>query len=78
MKKKPKGLLTRPLTRRVRYVLPLVIVFFFTVDLYAQDNGKKASVYFKHASLRQVFTELEKQYGLNFSYNETNLALYDR
>ena len=78
MKKKPKGLLKRPLTRRVRNVLPLVIAFFLTMDLHAQDSGRKASVHFKHANLRQVFTELEKQFGLSFSYNETNLALYGR
>jgi iron complex outermembrane receptor protein len=70
MKKTRKGLLKRQLT--------LVVVFLLTVNLYAQDSGKRASVHFKQASLRQVFTELEKQFGLSFSYNETNVALYDR
>src|ERR1700759_2721401 len=46
--------------------------------LYAQGTGKKATVRFRHASLRQAFAELEKQFGLNFSYNETNIALYDK
>jgi hypothetical protein len=46
--------------------------------LLAQDPGKKATIHFRHASLRQAFTELEKQYGLNFSYNETNIAMYDK
>lgn len=48
--------------------------------LYAQAQApaKKATILFKHASLRQAFTEIEKQFGLNFSYNETNIALYDK
>jgi TonB-linked SusC/RagA family outer membrane protein len=78
MKKKPEGLLKRPLTRRVGDVLPLVVAFFLTVNLYAQEPEKKASVHFKHANLRQVFIELEKEFGLSFSYNETNLALYGK
>jgi len=44
--------------------------------LLAQDPGKKATIRFKHASLRQAFIEIEKQFGLNFSYNESNIALY--
>lgn len=46
--------------------------------LYAQEIGKKATVRFRHASLRQAFTELEKKFGLNFSYNERNISLYDQ
>ena len=46
--------------------------------LHAQDPGKKATVHFRHVNLRQAFTELEKKYGLYFSYNENNLALYTK
>jgi len=59
-------------------ILLLFIVLPTISGLYAQDTGKKASVNFRHASLRQVFTEMEKQYALNFSYNEANIALYDK
>src|SRR5882762_3427650 len=62
----------------MKQILLLVIVLSIISGLYAQDTGKKASVNFRHVSLRQVFTEIEKQYGLNFSYNEANIALYDK
>jgi len=54
----------------------LFIVLAATLGLHAQDSGKKATVHFRHASLRQAFIQMEKTYGLNFSYNENNLALY--
>ena len=56
----------------------LFIVLAAIPGVYAQGSGKKATVHFRHASLRQAFIELEKQYGLNFSYNENNLALYTK
>ena len=56
----------------------IFIVLAANQGLYAQDSGKKANVHFRHAGLRQAFTELEKKYDLNFSYNETNLALYTK
>src|SRR4051794_40154856 len=59
-------------------ILLLFTVLSILSDGYTQDTSKKASVNFKHASLRQVFTEMEKQYGQNFSYNEANIALYDK
>jgi len=58
--------------------LLLFMILAAIPGLYAQGPGKKATVRFRHASLRQAFTELEKQFGLNFSYNETNIALYDK
>jgi len=58
--------------------LPLFIVLSALPALHAQDTGKKATVHFRHASLRQAFAELEKQFGLSFSYNETNIALYGK
>ena len=61
----------------MKKLLLLFIVLSAIPDLLlAQDPGKKATIRFRHASFRQAFTELEKQYGLNFSYNENNLALY--
>ncbi|GGB03452.1 SusC/RagA family TonB-linked outer membrane protein [Puia dinghuensis] len=61
-----------------KLLLLLFIVLAAMPGLYAQDSGKKATVHFKHSSLRQAFVELEKQYGLNFSYNESNIGLYDK
>ena len=60
--------------------LLLLFIFLSTIPglLQAQDAGKKATVHFRHASLRQAFAEIEKQYGLNFSYNEANIALYTK
>ncbi|HVU99680.1 MAG TPA: SusC/RagA family TonB-linked outer membrane protein [Puia sp.] len=54
------------------------IVLAANQGLYAQDSGKKATVRFRHANLRQAFAQLEKTYGLYFSYNENNLALYGK
>ena len=63
----------------MKKLLLLFIVLFALPDLLlAQDPGRKATVRFRHASLRQAFTQLEKQYGLNFSYNENNLSLYTK
>ena len=62
----------------MKQILLLFIIISAISGLYAQDTGKKATVNFKHASLRQAFVEMEKQYGLNFSYNEANIALYDK
>src|ERR1700743_2547520 len=58
--------------------LLLFLILTAIPGLYGQGPGKKATVRFRHSSLRQAFIELEKQFGLNFSYNETNIALYDR
>src|ERR1700761_1285537 len=58
--------------------LLLFMILAAIPGLYAQDPGKKATIRFRHASLRQAFIELEKQFGINFSYNETNIALYDK
>src|SRR6516225_5465101 len=46
--------------------------------LYAQDSSRRVDVHFRHVTLQQAFAELEKQFGLNFSYNETNIRLYSR
>lgn len=62
----------------VKNVLSFLVAFFVAINLHSQDGGKRANVHFKHASLRQVFTELEKQFGISFSYNETNIALYGK
>ena len=62
----------------IRLFLLFIVLSSIPDLLPAQDPGKKETVHFKHASLRQAFTQLEKQYGLNFSYKETNIALYDR
>jgi iron complex outermembrane receptor protein len=58
--------------------LLLFMILAAIPGLYAQGPGKTATVRFRHATLRQAFTELEKQFGLNFSYNEANITLYDR
>ena len=47
-------------------------------SLHAQDIEKKISVRFRHSTLQQAFSELEKQLGLNFSYNEANIRLYEK
>lgn len=62
----------------MKKLLVLFIALSAIRGLDAQDSGKKAAVHFRHANLRQAFTELEKQYGLYFSYNESNLALYTK
>jgi len=59
-------------------VLPLLILFSGLTCLHGQDVGKKITIHFRHASLRQAFTEMEKQFGLNFSYNESNIQLYGK
>jgi len=61
-----------------KLLLLFIVLSWIPGLLPAQDPAKKATVRFRHASLRQAFTQLEKQYGLNFSYNENNLALYTK
>src|ERR1700743_147184 len=63
---------------RMKKFLLLSMMLAAIPGLYAQQPGKKTTIRFRHASLRQAFTELEKQFGLNFSYNERNIALYDK
>ena len=46
--------------------------------LHAQDTTRRVDVHFRHATLPQAFAELEKQFGLNFSYNESNIRLYSK
>ncbi len=48
------------------------------ICLHAQDTARRADVHFRHISLQQAFTELEKQFGFNFSYNENNIRLYSK
>lgn len=64
--------------RREAWTLPLLLLFSGITCLHGQDIGKKTTVHFKHASLRQAFTELERQFGISFSYNERNLQLYEK
>ena len=46
--------------------------------LHAQDTTRRVDVHFRHATLQQAFAVLEKQFGLNFSYNESNIRLYSK
>ncbi|HEX9512526.1 MAG TPA: SusC/RagA family TonB-linked outer membrane protein [Puia sp.] len=64
--------------RREALFLPLLILLSGITCLYGQDIGKKTTVHFKHASLRQAFTEMERQFGISFSYNERNIQLYEK
>ena len=70
--------LKKTLTRAAGRAIPLLILLSGLTGLRGQDTGKKTTVQFKHASLRQAFSTLEKQFSLSFSYNENNLRLYDK
>ena len=62
--------------KKKRFALSLLFLLLWMTCVRAQDTGKKITVQFKHVTLQQAFTELEKQFGLHFSYNETNIRLY--
>jgi iron complex outermembrane receptor protein len=78
MKKRRREGLKKNLNRLGKMALPLWILLSVVTCLQAQDTGKRTTVHFRHATLQQVFTELEKQFGLNFSYNESNIRLYEK
>ncbi|MBS1603508.1 MAG: SusC/RagA family TonB-linked outer membrane protein [Bacteroidetes bacterium] len=62
--------------KKAVFLFSLLLSGYFC--LYAQDLPRRADVRIRHATLQQAFAELERQFGLNFSYNETNIRLYSR
>lgn len=78
MDKKGREAVKKALTRVVRTALPLLILLTGITGLRAQDIEKRTNVHFSHASLRQALSELERQFGLSFSYNEKNMQLYEK
>src|ERR1700754_1443292 len=56
----------------------LLSLLWGTTCLHAQDTTRRVDVHFRHATLQQAFAVLEKQFGLNFSYNESNFRLYSK
>src|SRR5260221_4652066 len=62
----------------IKKAFPRLSLLWGLTCLHAQDTTRRVDVHFRHATLQQAFAELEKQFGLNFSYNESNIRLYSK